>query len=155
MSTTSFVIVPYTSNQEVFDLAARHLLTQKAKARIQRDESSNQRCLYRAPDGCKCAVGALIPDEIYQPEMDQGDTGIDEIISRFPTIATLFSGVDDDLLADLQTVHDDYIVSRWGEHLRALATDYGLSAAVIDELAPEQPITITDADRALLSELAQ
>ena len=22
-------------------------------------------CLYRAPDGCKCAVGILIPDELY------------------------------------------------------------------------------------------
>lgn len=33
---------------------------------------SGQSCYYRHPNGSKCAVGCLIPDEQYDPEWDHG-----------------------------------------------------------------------------------
>lgn len=32
----------------------------------------NEACLYRGPDGKKCAIGHVIPDEHYRPEMEDG-----------------------------------------------------------------------------------
>lgn len=47
--------------QEIEDKIIAHLKTQKTRA--QRENSST--CAYRSPDGLKCAVGCLIPDEQY------------------------------------------------------------------------------------------
>lgn len=133
-------IKPYASNQEVFDIAARHLLTQMAKAEVMQPEISPEasRCLYRAPDGCKCAIGALIPDDLYQPEMDEGATSIDSVLDRFPTIQTLFVDVNPFLLSDLQDIHDANVPSYWARSLRLTAHEYGLSTDVLDELAELQ-----------------
>lgn len=123
----------YTSNQQVFDIAARHLLTQKQRSATPRP-GSKDRCLYRAPDGCKCAVGALIPDDIYEPGMDDGDSGIALLHSRFPVIRELFANVSLNLLSDLQDIHDDTHPSQWAQSLRAHARLHNLSAAVVEEL---------------------
>lgn len=36
-----------------------------------RDEDGDYMCLYRGPNGTKCAVGHLIADELYTPELEQ------------------------------------------------------------------------------------
>lgn len=135
----------YANDQEAFDLATRHLLTQKQRSATPRP-GSKDRCLYRAPDGCKCAVGALIPDDIYEPGMDDGDSGIDDVISRFPVIKELFANVSMNLLAELQNIHDDTPPRLWAEELRHLASEYGLNTEVL-----YTPVT----DQALLQELDQ
>lgn len=53
------------SEQEVFDTVVLHLLKQEAKA-----EGEDGECLYRDPEGRKCAVGCLIPDEQYRDHME-------------------------------------------------------------------------------------
>ena len=45
------------NRQEVFDKVAIHLLTQNAKAL-----NSGGLCVYKTPNGLRCAVGCLIPD---------------------------------------------------------------------------------------------
>ncbi|SKB50097.1 hypothetical protein SAMN06295937_100799 [Sphingopyxis flava] len=53
------------NKQEVFDLVLNHLRQQGRPAlRI------HGLCAYRAPDGAKCAIGALIADEYYDPGME-------------------------------------------------------------------------------------
>lgn len=52
------------SNQEIFDRVATHLFTQGMQS------IETRGCLYRGPNGTKCAVGCLIADEDYDPEMD-------------------------------------------------------------------------------------
>ena len=61
-------------------------------------------CCYRTPGtGIPCAVGCLITDGEYNPEMDEGDsTGVWYKIHLFPE--RLHPHLD--LLADLQHVHD-------------------------------------------------
>lgn len=156
MSEAKYVIRPYTSNQEVFDLAACHLLTQMRRAWGPRPtglDHKTEACVYRAPDGCKCAVGALIPDELYDPDMDTGSSGIGTIMGRHLTLAQLFGGVSQNLLAHLQVIHDSETPSAWARYLRYCAEDYNLNTAVIDELAPLPDTSAQDA--ALLQELGQ
>jgi hypothetical protein len=44
-----------------------------------RDEDGDYQCLYRGPNGTKCAVGHLIADELYTPEIEQLSVRTDEI----------------------------------------------------------------------------
>ena len=49
------------TNQQVFDTCLTHL---RAQGRRSTDPISGF-CMYRGPDGLKCAIGALIPDTAY------------------------------------------------------------------------------------------
>lgn len=66
-------------------------------------------CLYRTPDGGRCAVGALIRDDEYRPEMDQASdgygTGVTSLSTRGLLPARLVPHVG--LLEELQNLHDD------------------------------------------------
>lgn len=53
-----------TAEQE-FEIVVRHLFEQGKPAL-----GANGNCVYRAPDGCKCAVGVRIPDADYRPLME-------------------------------------------------------------------------------------
>lgn len=75
------------------------------------------RCCYRTKDGYKCAIGCLIPDELYQHKWDVPDencgigTGVDELYAcdkDFKNfIDSLFdSKVEISFLARLQGCHD-------------------------------------------------
>ena len=55
-------------------------------------------CCYRTPSGLKCAVGHLIPDELYHSNME-GETPSNLPTQIFPAIALSF-------LHSLQRVHD-------------------------------------------------
>ena len=54
------------SLQELFDAAYTHALSMPELARIYRNTASR----YRAPNGQRCLIGAMIPDELYSPEME-------------------------------------------------------------------------------------
>ena len=55
------------SRQEMFDKVCQHLRTQKKRSfKSDFNESSQGTCVYRGPNGTKCAVGALIPDEFEE-----------------------------------------------------------------------------------------
>lgn len=53
------------TNQELFDKCLTHLRQQG-----QRSVNESGECMYRAPDGGMCAIGALIPDEKYDPNFE-------------------------------------------------------------------------------------
>lgn len=53
------------SAQEVFDLVVEHLFTQGRPA-----YDGSQGCMYRTYDGLRCAVGVLIPDDLYHPSFE-------------------------------------------------------------------------------------
>lgn len=62
-------------------------------------------CLYRGPGGAKCAVGVLIPDDLYDPEMENvGTVGL--VLNDYPRLADYLRGVDTDLLRGCQSEHD-------------------------------------------------
>ena len=65
------------TKQEIFDKVAAHFAVQLAPAI---DEEGN--CQYRAEDGHKCAVGALIPDDAYDPKCES--SVVEFLFERWP-----------------------------------------------------------------------
>ena len=108
--------------QAVFDKAVKHLLTQKRR-------SKNKRgcCAYRGKDGDMCAVGCLISDKAYDPEIE-GSIVRETIVldalaeSGVPTCSKMRA-----LLTDLQYLHDECPISLWKGHLRTLAKLHNLT----------------------------
>ena len=56
--TTGFLLM--LDSQDVFDIVAWHLLDQN-----ERSTSCDGKCLYRAADGKRCAIGWIMPDDVY------------------------------------------------------------------------------------------
>ena len=124
--------------QEIFDKVATHLFTQGCRSAPNHKDTAGV-CLYRGPNGTSCAVGVLIPDEIYAQEME----GV--------TITNLLDEEDNDwklpswmheneaLLTSLQGVHDFpgnwYSTANMQRALRNVAKSCRLSADVLAGLA--------------------
>ena len=89
--------------QEVFDKIVAHLRAQAAKS------VQGFSCKYRGPNGTKCAVGCLIPDEQYRPEME--GIMVDDLISRGWLPEYLIP--HQKLLCDMQRVHDQTRIENW------------------------------------------
>ena len=133
---------PYTP-QQVFDTVARHLLLQKGRAY---DEGA---CQYRDKQGRKCAIGCLIPDEMYLPDME--GMGVLSLLDHFSQVKDLFDDtlirpyfVGAGLLTALQTVHDGrsfWSDNKFNSHgvaeLRLLAKEHALSTTVLDDHVKE------------------
>lgn len=71
---------------------------------------SGVKCMYRGCDGAKCAVGHLIPDEKYVPEMDSAGNGLNvyALNERFPGVLPPELSSEDMIrkLGALQLWHD-------------------------------------------------
>lgn len=117
------------TNQETFDTVARHLLTQAEKA-IR--TGTLDECAYRGDRGLRCAVGCLLPDDLYDPSMEGQScfkgSDVGAIMQRL--------GYDPGLLELLQAIHDSRSVAGWPDALGDLAARKWLSAAVVDDLRP-------------------
>lgn len=62
---------------EVIVLVAKHLAQQKEQAM-----GRNGCCMYRTPGGRMCAVGCLIPEELYHESLDAGlSTSVSSILT--------------------------------------------------------------------------
>jgi len=113
--------------QDIFNTVAMHLMTQG-----ERSTGAMGLCRYRGSKGHMCAIGVLIPDEMYNSSMEGKTVGT--IQNRLP--AALRSHLP--LLDDLQIVHDfcDHNEGRFnrGELKRSLkgtAKRFGLECEVL------------------------
>jgi hypothetical protein len=114
------------TNQEIFDKVVSHLLTQNARSmrQIQPGKMTHEVCAYRGQDGTSCAIGCLIPDEIYTPNMEGWN--LIHIMGEWPEVASLFEGSDTNFLQSLQSVHDSYLIGQWKQMLREVGHEYRL-----------------------------
>ena len=106
------------TNLEVIATVRAHLLQQNAK-------SINRygRCLYRGPEGRKCAIGCLIPDEKYDPAFEGFAFHPAPIPSlEIPPVplkqisllaAAGLEAIQLPLGRRLQAIHDAYTVEEW------------------------------------------
>ena len=85
-------------NQTVFDIVIQHLRTQGSRS------INGVRCAYRSRDGLKCAIGALIPDDAYYPELEE--YGINIRSSKLIEAIPKQYRADELLLFALQNLHD-------------------------------------------------
>lgn len=124
--------------QEIFDTVARHLLKQGKRS------MKGEHCAYRGDGDTACAVGCLMTDDESAPELE--GSSVEGLVSRGALPNRLRPHAR--LLGRLQRVHDEVeynddgdVVAPNAKHfkkrLAALAaTTIGLSAAVLDEVAP-------------------
>lgn len=91
------------NNQQAFDIVCKHLLSMKHQSGIV-EEDGTISCQYRDDRGNMCAVGVLIPDDVYSNEFE--GTSITQLIQR-KEVENIFKGCDIGLLCKFQTVHDD------------------------------------------------
>ncbi len=112
------------TSQEIFDTVAAHLLKQGKRA-----IANDGVCMYRAPDGCKCAFGCLIPDDLYSPPFENRlAVGV---VNSCPELASLYDESTHSLLRDLQSMHDTCNPLEWADELRRLAHRHMLSDGVL------------------------
>jgi hypothetical protein len=110
--------------QDIFNTVVAHLRKQQAKSNIV--SVGRSMCVYCSPEGLKCAVGCLITDEEYSPDMETGQ-GVHALLADYPKIADRLGWSNRELLESLQLVHDHYQVERWEDGLQSVATYYDLT----------------------------
>ena len=92
------------TDQQIVDIVGAHLVKQGVMS-----VDARRNCVYRDAYGNECAIGCLIPDELYDPEME--DIAIDhDKMSHFNGINDylgLHSPSRVLLLSKLQSLHDD------------------------------------------------
>lgn len=66
--------------------------------------SIERKCQYRGDNGTKCAVGMFIPDELYNPQMDDG-LNVSTLMLNFPGIESIMP-LNLRGLIDIQNIHD-------------------------------------------------
>lgn len=82
--------------QWIFDQVVRHYREQPRRCPL------DGMCFYRF-NGDKCWVGALIPDELYHPDMEGPD--VDYLARTYPSLPAWFRD-ESGFLGRLQAVHD-------------------------------------------------
>ncbi|WP_018420706.1 MULTISPECIES: hypothetical protein [Paraburkholderia] len=113
-----------------------HLLNQGAVS-----EDENGSCRLRGNNGRKCAVGSLISDEFYHPDIEgigisyyrhAGDGKL--LRALYASNVNAYDPDIVDLLCELEQVHDDASVDQWPHLLAVLGQRYGIIRAkqVID-----------------------
>lgn len=145
------------TNQEIFNKVYTHLYKQAQPALRHSDFIDGPACAYRGEDGAMCAVGCLIPDDVYTPEIE--GVGVSRLVAREHLVddttanglstALERSGIDvyDDstvgLLVELQGAHDlnlfDFGLAAWERKMHEIAAAYGLTVPVIEGEEVEVP----------------
>jgi hypothetical protein len=131
------------TNQEAFNRAVTWLLAQGKKSI--RSSGTINVCLYRGPDGLRCAVGTLIPDAEYHPAMEGKRAAVvcglaanQESLPPF-LVAPSLVGLNAALLTSLQLIHDGLPVVRWPEALRACGKRFDLSWPLDEPSVTREP----------------
>lgn len=106
------------NNQFIFDVVYTHLMKQQ-----QRSTSDEGGCYYKI-DSLMCAIGCLIPDNLYKEEME--GKSVEDLLTDHKGLAKYIKPQTIDLLAELQTVHDKRPVSMWKKELEYIAIDFKL-----------------------------
>ena len=124
------------SVQEVFTKVATHLLTQKKKAQFLNTSNGNMLCAYRTKEGLKCAIGCLITDAAYGPNLEGCLSSESEVED-----ALLESGINvknlahdsilTTMLSNLQTIHDYRDPETWDHDLKELLYDLRLKQGIV------------------------
>lgn len=119
--------------QAAFDKAVTFLRAQGCRATVKADPGTlaDTRCMLRTPDGRKCAIGALIPDEEYHTKMDDNG-GVRDMLDAYPTLRSVLDIQNDEdvfFLSALQQAHDgakDFKID-FEPAAKRVARDYNLN----------------------------
>ncbi len=111
------------TDQEAFDFVLYTLLRQGQRSVA----TGTSVCQYRNPIGLKCAVGHMIPDDQYNPELEGRTTSSEMVMDA---IDHQFVDVNKWLLHDMQRAHDDtaygHFKSDFIYNMKRTATNFNL-----------------------------
>ena len=114
------------SAREIYERVSAHLLNQRAVS-----EDENGSCRLRGANGRKCAIGSLVSDEFYRPDIEGIGISYYRHARDGKLLRVLYaSNVNAydpgivDLLCELEQVHDDVSVDQWPHLLAALGKRY-------------------------------
>lgn len=108
------------TEQEIFTKVANHLLTQNEPS-----VNSDYECLYRGPNGLKCAVGCLIKDEFYSADIERMAVATCDVNARLISSGIIVDSHE--LLQALQQLHDYGDPATWRQGLERVATLHDLT----------------------------
>lgn len=116
------------NRQEIFNKVAAHLLTQGRKAQRGANVVGDTptQCRYRGENGTMCAVGCLISDDVYTPELEGAPVRRASVLGALKSSGVSVYGDAIMFLARLQTIHDTCEVHTWRDELEIVATQYDL-----------------------------
>jgi hypothetical protein len=126
------------NRQEAFDTVVEHLFKQG-----RRSVNDKGFCSYRGNNGTMCAVGVLIPDELYNPAMDVDGQDIETVCKNFKVPAVVKNNLP--LMGSLQSAHDGAIMYSGEdfdnydlyERLLYVAQEYKLKQTKLNQYKPE------------------
>ncbi|MFM0323787.1 hypothetical protein [Caballeronia glebae] len=110
------------SPKDIYERVSEHLLTQRAVS-----EDDNGSCRLRSPEGHKCAIGSLVRDDVYEPQLE--GVGISYfrhardgrlLRALYASNVNAYDPNIIDLLIELEEVHDYAEIEEWPELLAAL-----------------------------------
>ena len=107
------------SPQEIFDTVVKHLRKQNARSTFCRDTIDV--CAYRGINGTKCAVGCLIPDDVYDISME--GVGVYGIVYN-NKLQFLANNIE--LCRDLQHIHDSISIMEWEDMFQRVSISHNL-----------------------------
>lgn len=130
MKELTLALLPRARAQEVFDFIARHLLRQQKRSVFAPDKAFALRCRYRTPDGLACAAGCLLTAE--EAADREGSSWYRLAMDKMVPLEHVL------LIRRLQLVHDNQKigVKDWPAELREVASEFSLSATVVDAYQP-------------------
>jgi hypothetical protein len=97
-------------------------------------------CMYRGPNGERCAVGRFIPDEKYKREMEMNNVAA--IVRDYPGAVPALEGIDVNPLLGVQDCHD---VAAQNAVEYPERDFHDLVKANLEDFAKEQGLTIPGA----------
>jgi hypothetical protein len=142
--------------QPLFDEIVAHLRKQNARSLNVSQLTGASGCAYRGDNGLTCAVGCLIPDELYSPFIEGSSASVftkavvadgykyknatDEIRQSFKKIGRVLTkkaGLNSkvhrydaqllgDFLNSFQVIHDKAPVENWEDRFQLLARRHNL-----------------------------
>lgn len=115
------------NKQDMFDVMTSALLAQGKQSGEVPEEGADFECRYRAPDGCKCAVGHLIKDEFYNEGFEGSNMCATTVINAVEkSLGVHLTEHDIDFLQHVQEVHDNTSPETWDSQFRKVACDWAL-----------------------------
>lgn len=110
-------------HQSIFNKVVKHLRAQKCRS------IKGKTCMYRDKNGNKCAFGCIIPDHIYERNMEGLSTNLllsDPYKWKYPKFFTKLLPYGD-LISQLRIIHDRKNISEWEYHFQDVAREFGLT----------------------------
>lgn len=104
-----------SQHQADFDKVWNHFVVEKNPPSVEEDDIT---CLYRGPNGSRCAVGVLLPDEVYQPTLEGVSLkDLDPNVCVASEFAAWIRSHGLTFLGQLQQAHDQAVLSQMAHNM--------------------------------------